>query len=709
MKINKIFLGFAVATLAVGFSACQSDDDFLKEHSYTINGETLGKTQNEIEMSLNACYQGGSSTSNGGLQYVVYGTNGHNYLLFGWGLDQFSPNGNNSIANNPDQFGDVSNGYARHWYNMMFKLVNFANTTIDMIENNPDVSYSSNTKKNELLAEARFMRAWSYRVLTGMFGRVPILEHATTTVTSGYEPSERQQVWEFIKEDLTFAAENMPSTPRLTGCPTKATADHYLAEVDLALGDFDGAIAAANRVINKTDGDYEIMTHRFGVYADRATDRYGHPVNAYWDLFRADANGDNNQNYGVNGNKEALWTAQYGGKLENYADGGGGQSWWRVRGINAWESAWQPERLCRDNRSRKTVNGEQLYTWTWDGVCYPDSTLSDGTKYAWSNRLASQDGITDPVYKDRYVKVNTPTDSLGGGYAYVGGSIVLNEHTQWDIWGVCRGSDEYKNIKDFRGSETMLQRNWYTPGGKGIREIFKDITTDANGKRIPAGDETTLNHYGYLVTGSDTIWTLQPRVWKYSQDEHLNGNTQEYSAQVYLARVAETYLLRAEAYLAKGDKQSAANDINVLRDRVGAPRCTAADVDIDYILDERTRELLGEEQRVITLNRLSCNPNCGDYVTSKYPTQNATTSNTFYERVRKYGMSYNGETDAANATHGRTEITYVNGYGEEVAQGSPGAVKRIVPGIKPWMYQYPIPSAVIDSNTGAEYPQNEGY
>ena len=67
-----------------------------------------------------------------------------------------------------------------------------------------------------------------------------------------------------------------------------------------------------------------------------------------------------------------------------------------------------------------------------------------------------------------------------------------------------------------------------------------------------------------------------------------------------MLRIAETYLIRAEAYLALGEKSKAAADINVLRDRANASYCTAADIDIDYILDERARELLGEENRWIS-------------------------------------------------------------------------------------------------------------
>lgn len=78
----------------------------------------------------------------------------------------------------------------------------------------------------------------------------------------------------------------------------------------------------------------------------------------------------------------------------------------------------------------------------------------------------------------------------------------------------------------------------------------------------------------------------------------------------YLIRLSETILLRAEAKQRMGDKQGAADDINLLRDRAQCSyRVSASDVDDDFnlILDERARELIYEELRFMTLLRMGSN------------------------------------------------------------------------------------------------------
>lgn len=118
----------------------------------------------------------------------------------------------------------------------------------------------------------------------------------------------------------------------------------------------------------------------------------------------------------------------------------------------------------------------------------------------------------------------------------------------------------------------------------------------------------------------------------------------------YMFRLAETYLLRAEAYLNLKDQSKAAADINVVRNRAQAKPVVEGDVDLDYILDERMRELGVEEKRRITLMR-----------TGK-----------LYDRVTRCNPYYAGE-------------------------------------MKEHYSLWPIPHSVIEANNMARIEQNPGY
>lgn len=107
-----------------------------------------------------------------------------------------------------------------------------------------------------------------------------------------------------------------------------------------------------------------------------------------------------------------------------------------------------------------------------------------------------------------------------------------------------------------------------------------------------------------------------------SEDGAIQNQTQNSYTDSYLFRLSETYLLRAEAHLLNGDPTKAADDINEVRGRVNANPVAAGNVTLDYILDERARELVYEEFRVITLMRMGklvervkeYNPYTKDYI-----------------------------------------------------------------------------------------------
>jgi hypothetical protein len=91
------------------------------------------------------------------------------------------------------------------------------------------------------------------------------------------------------------------------------------------------------------------------------------------------------------------------------------------------------------------------------------------------------------------------------------------------------------------------------------------------------------------------------RKWDYVNPADVNGDRQ-YNDLIYL-RLADTYLLLAEAEMKLNNPQGAADVINELRERAHAPLIDESDISLDFILDERSRELFAEEERRYTLLR----------------------------------------------------------------------------------------------------------
>jgi starch-binding outer membrane protein, SusD/RagB family len=138
--------------------------------------------------------------------------------------------------------------------------------------------------------------------------------------------------------------------------------------------------------------------------------------------------------------------------------------------------------------------------------------------------------------------------------------------------------------------------------------VFKNAQQNAPypADLLPAG-----YNYGDTVhfNWSQPITTTRNNVFDWPWTRKIEGTDPndpsanfQSNDQLYL-RLAETYLLKAEAQYLLNAPADAAETINILRRRSNASEITANDINIDFILDERGRELLFEEHRRHTLIR----------------------------------------------------------------------------------------------------------
>lgn len=205
---------------------------------------------------------------------------------------------------------------------------------------------------------------------------------------------------------------------------------------------------------------------------------------------------------------------------------------------------------------------------------------------------------------------------------------------------------------------------------------------------------------------SDTIrsWFPTPLYKVYivdqSAEENMNANqfngatkgNNVSNGNLYLFRLAETYLLRAEAKFYQGNATGAAEDVNEIRRRANAKKMFTT-VTIGDICDERARELYLEEWRQPELARISwCLAKSGQpdewgdtYDLATWDKQSGTDLNGgsyWYKRTTRYNIFNHGSIISNKELNYRVD-------------------KRNL--------FWPVPNSAITANIGAQLRQNYGY
>ena len=443
-----------------------------------------------------------------------------------------------------------SGAMAKFYWDENYKLIAQANTVISRL---PNSSKLTDDEKKVYEAKARFFRALAYRTLVLLYGDVPLQLEEVSTPKTDFVRESKDKVKAQVVEDLEFAAANLPEINTVKdGEISKPAANMLLAEMYLATGDNDKAINAASAVINNPN--LALMKNRFGSQAKEDGD-------VFYDLFRP-----NNQNR-ASGNTEGIWVIQF----ETNIEGGGN---------NTSHHFWDPGSFWGERFFAPQVDKFQIIK--------PDGT--------------------------RLQLFDWPIGDMTGGRGI--GTHYATNHLYNEIWA--DDFDDMRNSEYNWPRRFKIHRTNVLDDNPELKAAMPDGYFDLENTVLPDGWSMETGFAGGVAattqlpnrfmcgysTKMTTPFHHPDAQYENKKTYKLAGTGGKTFTDQYFFRLAEAYLLRAEAYVNKGDKNKAADDINELHKRANAKPCTADQMNLDYILDERLRELACEEKRRLTLSRV---------------------------------------------------------------------------------------------------------
>ncbi|HET6994697.1 MAG TPA: RagB/SusD family nutrient uptake outer membrane protein [Chitinophagaceae bacterium] len=417
----------------------------------------------------------------------------------------------------------------------------FINTCNGVIDNAPSVPIQDALKKR-MVAEAKFIRANWYFLLVQFWGDVTLNKTFQNTPTTSATRAPIAEVYDFIVQDLKDAAVDLPQgliKDAQPGRATKAAALHVLAKVYLTRA---GSSAA------KTNDYMDAYTTAKSIIDNKAT--YG--LSLLQDFAKVYEEGNE-------ANSEVIWTSQHTSNLAFNGPNNSGIS--NFSADNVLNHMWVPQYERQPGMIRSTQYGRPYIR------CTPTRWLTDTV---WGNK------VNDTRYSKTFQTVWYANDP--------------NTPSTYPKWpnplppgappGAVPGGFK------FGFGDTAV----YMPG------------TDRTNAQIAASKATLIPPRLYSSS-------MGPYMMKYNDTKRANLNFPSIRP-VIAYRFAETYLIAAEAAFRTGNMGDAVTYINIIRTRAAYPtgdvvamQITAADINIDFILDERTRELCGELVRWLDLVR----------------------------------------------------------------------------------------------------------
>jgi starch-binding outer membrane protein, SusD/RagB family len=421
--------------------------------------------------------------------------------------------------------------------------------------------------KKQYLAQAKFLRGFWYFYLVQTWGDVPLHTEFITVASQAAKRDPAIEVYKQIIQDFTDATADLPNTPTapfLGKAATKPVAKFFLAKALLTRG-----------WLTNSQADYlEAARLSSEIIAEKAT--YGLDL---WQDF-GDAFVPANDN-----GRETMFVSDHSNDPKfGYYTVGGGASGGAAQNLTPWFPNWNYPSLSGVNsflNAAGTLVNSGPSGMIRDAFYGRPYSRMRPNSHKWTSGVnAGKNYFLDQAFVRRDI------DSRFANSFYT--VYIANTNTSYTA----------TTANNKRGVGFSLQN--------GVDTVVWITDFEVPGAPQFVG---TRPFKGIVVPPSLWKSDIYPALKKHMDPSRGTNFNDPSTRPVVITRFAEVYLIGAEAYLQAGDKQKAADLLNVIRQRAAfrktntpaqnmaaaeAMKITANDVTIDFILDERTRELHGE-------------------------------------------------------------------------------------------------------------------
>jgi len=511
-----------------------------------------------------------------------------------------------------------------HYGNPWTSFYRGINTSNAVIGRAPGVADMDPGTKAIRIAEAKFLRALSYFWLVQMYGPIPLTTTESMGASTEAHRSPVDSVYLQIVQDLREAIPDLPVTQPQFGRATKGAARHLLAKVLLTRAyhpyayetaspefylasptflresgatkatDFASARAEADSVI--TSGTYSLLPNYVDIFCGPMGAR---GPGSYCTV-------PSNEN-----NAEIIWSVQFTVVSGQFTVGNGNTNF--VQNLSYYDDRQGMTRNCWDGRAfrraRPTLFARNLWQrWTDSTHTTTLDTRYDGTfQSVWYANGANTGACYQSQGAARMNGYTSTTCGSGGlptfgtncsnGTAFVTGDTAI-----WQPGYILGGAASCAVPATGGGPCSQAQRQAVKYA------IYEPCITE------PCPNQTTVGQYDMF---------RYPTMKKWQDENRPDFNNQDGGRDVIVMRLGDTYLIAAEAECAAaggqtgvactGNQGTIRGYLNTLRQRaaVGAANKAMiidgthmpATIDLEYIMDERARELYMELTRFMDLQR----------------------------------------------------------------------------------------------------------